>query len=477
MAEKKQTDIFDEDLDALIRQYTGQLDDSPDDSVSNDSGMSLEDVDRLIGEVELDASLYHNTDVLMSSPDLQKLMESDNLDDILSTFTTDTKASAAAPANVLENVRFSSPHDHQHNLSAPSNGSAASGNAAAAHATSFPAQPAQNPASQEHQNATYQPSPARSNPAAQPSAPVPKHSTQILFSPQASDSANTDRKAHPATTIMPDGLPSPDTAQPSLNFPVPLDNHPVSAQTAQQTTVLSPESDPDQQVTDSAALPRKKSGAYVSLGVIVTLLALAGIVGLGILGIRSFQKMFDQSDMKAQWNHTVYPLVATDVPEFNVMEERPPSSNAVVAAGIWSFILNEANKASYEKNELGVMTVPALDVETHIKRMFGPSIQIVHQSIQNPNLNIEYQQSDSNEAGVYHIPSTPPSVAYKPNVIGIDQDTDTNQTIVTVAYMVPLPFLTDEELFSQGEVAKTMRYYYTKDKDLGYLITRVQLSA
>lgn len=225
--------------------------------------------------------------------------------------------------------------------------------------------------------------------------------------------------------------------------------------------------DPQPENADAPA----RSGLYVSLGIIMTVLALIGIVGLSLLAIQGVQKKMNQTQVKQEWNQQVFPLVASDVPDFDLNAGQVPSDNAVLAAGIWAFILSDSN-ANYETNEQGMLTVPALDIELHVKKIFGPEISFTHQSLQEPILQVEYRPLDDIGKGVYLIPATPPTIPYRPNTIEVVEENATSY-LITVSYMRPMPLVSDEELFKTGEVLKTKQFSYTKTSENDRFVTRV----
>ncbi|MBC8609736.1 Uncharacterised protein [uncultured Ruminococcus sp.] len=221
---------------------------------------------------------------------------------------------------------------------------------------------------------------------------------------------------------------------------------------------------------DPAELPSQRTGGkkhrFALLGVVMTLLAVVGVIAVGYFGWGAVSDIFSQKSVKEEFNKITYPLVVVDVPTFESVDKL--DSKVVIAAGIWNFMMNEENKDKYQQDDFGTMTVPDTDIEVYIRKLFGTNVEIVHQQLADTDFTVMYDE----DKHLYYIPEMPQVLPYAPSVQSVTHSGD--DYVVEVGYILPGPFWDITENAQSGEINKTMIYHYQKTKDGDYWIQSVE---
>jgi hypothetical protein len=266
-----------------------------------------------------------------------------------------------------------------------------------------------------------------------------------------------------------------DTADTGKRFKLEITQEVAAAVLAPEPPMEEPEEELEIQTEETAdeleeveaVVPVKTKKRYAVLGLILTLMAVVGLIALGIWGYHFAKGLLNQTDAKEEFNNIVYPLVVVDVPEFDSPDKL--DGKVVVAAGIWNFLMNESNMDKYEKDEMGNLTVPAVDIEVYIRQLFGSKVQIEHQQVS----DFEFYYDPETE--IYQIPASPQVLPYAPSVQSVVH-TGSDYTVV-VGYVLPGPFWNVGEYAVNGDINKTMIYHYQKDENGNYIIQSVERDA
>ena len=159
-------------------------------------------------------------------------------------------------------------------------------------------------------------------------------------------------------------------------------------------------------------IPRHKTSfkrrIYFFLGVFVSIMSIIGIVFSVDFCITTIKKIADNTSQKNQFAQIIFPAVVVDPPTFAEGEKLP--SDIMLTAAIWNIIINE-DKTVYN-SEYGYMTVPASDVEVVATKLFGSDITFAHQTLGDPDLYFEYNESIKS----YIVPISPNYLPYTPVV-------------------------------------------------------------
>lgn len=217
---------------------------------------------------------------------------------------------------------------------------------------------------------------------------------------------------------------------------------------------------------------RKKEPARVSrrvavFGTVVLIFAIIGVVATAIGITKVTTDIIDNKSQKEMFKRTVFPLVILDPPAFDSIDKL--DSRTILSAGIWDFIMFE-DKSKYVKDDLGNMTVPDVDIEAHITKVFGKSAVIEHQELTDSEMQILYDP----EGKVYMIPSAASMMSYVPHIEKVSRKGD--EYTVTVGY-VPSGPVWEGDINGQKyepDADKFLNYILKKNGKDSYIITAVK---
>ncbi|MDD6237080.1 MAG: hypothetical protein PUB00_06840 [Clostridiales bacterium] len=212
--------------------------------------------------------------------------------------------------------------------------------------------------------------------------------------------------------------------------------------------------------TSNQKSTRKKKPARVSrrvavFGTVVLIFAIIGVVATAIGITKVTTDIIENKSQKEMFKRTVFPLVILDPPAFDSIDKL--DSRTILSAGIWDFIMFE-DKSKYVKDDLGNMTVPDVDIEAHITKVFGKSAVIEHQELTDSEMQILYDP----EGKVYMIPSAASMMSYVPRVDKVSRKGD--EYTVTVGYVPSGPVW-------EGDI-NGQKYEPEADKFLNYILKK-----
>lgn len=217
---------------------------------------------------------------------------------------------------------------------------------------------------------------------------------------------------------------------------------------------------------------RKKKPARVSrrvavFGTVVLVFAIIGVVATAIGITKVTTDIIENKSQMEMFKRTVFPLVILDPPAFDSIDKL--DSRTILSAGIWDFIMFE-DKSKYVKDDLGNMTVPDVDIEAHITKVFGKSAVIEHQELTDSEMQILYDP----EGKVYMIPSAASMMSYVPRIEKVSRKGD--EYTVTVGY-VPSGPVWEGDINGQKyepDADKFLNYILKKNGKDSYIITAVK---
>lgn len=198
---------------------------------------------------------------------------------------------------------------------------------------------------------------------------------------------------------------------------------------------------------------RAKQRLFFSLGVFVIVMAIIGCISTVSFVANLAHSIADNSSLKNEFAAFLYPVVASDAPTFDSVENIPNKTK--INCAIWNIILNGEN-STYEKQN-GYMTVPEIDVEQNVKFLFGTSITVEHQTVGDIELLFEYDS----ERKSYTVPESPRYIAYSPYITEISNVGESYT--LTVGYLPPMV----------ASVAGVENIEVNPEKYMQYKVTRV----
>ena len=164
------------------------------------------------------------------------------------------------------------------------------------------------------------------------------------------------------------------------------------------------------------------------------------------------------------------PLGGGSVELYRAIREGVP----LLDAAIWSVIQQNSDSLdTYERDEVGAMYLPTLDIDRAVASLYGPDFHFNYETFTDNGLTFQYVP----EKNAYLLPITSVNGNYSPRVMQIRREGSTKR--VTVGYL---------DLYGSGEIvfdptklepAKYMDYIFTRSGDAYYLtaITESEMKA
>ncbi len=194
---------------------------------------------------------------------------------------------------------------------------------------------------------------------------------------------------------------------------------------------------------------------YMLFGVVVTLLAIVGLVSTVGFAIDKIKAFADNTQQKNEFAKFVYPIVICDPAPFN--QTIKLRSDTMITAALWDIILYE-DKAKYE-TEFDMIVVPEVDVEQHCANLFGTGLSVEHQSVLGADIQFYYDETIKS----YRIPSNPKYFTYSPYVEEITRVGE--RYTLLVGYVSPTPAWLTLDENDEPVSDKYMEYVVSKRGD------------
>ncbi|MCD7730107.1 MAG: hypothetical protein LUI05_01245 [Oscillospiraceae bacterium] len=168
---------------------------------------------------------------------------------------------------------------------------------------------------------------------------------------------------------------------------------------------------------------------YMLLGIIISLLAIVGLVSTVNFSIDKIKAFADNTQQKNEFAKFIYPIVICDPAPFDQTVKL--RSDTMLTAAIWDIILYE-DKSKYE-SDFDYIIVPEVDVEQHATKLFGSGLSFSHESILGADISFYYEEDIKS----YRIPSNPKYFTYSPYIEEITRVGE--RYTLTVGYVSPTP--------------------------------------
>ena len=210
--------------------------------------------------------------------------------------------------------------------------------------------------------------------------------------------------------------------------------------------------EPEMPVSNPEGFRRK---LYMLFGMIVTVLAIVGLVATINFAVDKVKAFADNTQQKNEFAKFVYPIVICDPAPFN--QTIKLRSDTMITAALWDIILYE-DKSKYE-TEFDMIVVPEVDVEQHCTNLFGTGLSVEHQSVLGADIQFYYDETIKS----YRVPANPKFFTYSPYVEEITRVGE--RYTLLVGYVSPTPaWLTLDE--NEEPVSdKYMEYVVSKRGD------------
>lgn len=207
------------------------------------------------------------------------------------------------------------------------------------------------------------------------------------------------------------------------------------------------------------------------LGAVICVLVVIGLWSVISSGIGLAAQLFDDTEEREEFEQRLQTLVSLDPEPFDSLETA--NRARLLDAAIWSVIQkNTDNMNAYERDEVGAMYLPTIDVDQEISALYGPDFQFQHETFTDHELTFQYVP----EKSAYLLPITSANGAYLPRVMDIRRENGGKR--VTVGYL---------DVYGSGDIVfditklepvKYLDYIFTRSGGEYYLtaITQSEMS-
>lgn len=218
----------------------------------------------------------------------------------------------------------------------------------------------------------------------------------------------------------------------------------------------------------------KRRGKYAyaaPLGMLISLLAIVGIVAVVFTGISAIQNATDAAELKEEFYYFLEPVLAYNPEPFENIQETEQDAFLSAAAYRVSLaeqvrMLVEADESCrYAVDDQGRIAVPLAELEASYNALFGPASPLTHRSLEDDGLTF------SNADNCYYVPFQSLSTGYVPVVDSVKHRGNTYT--VRVGFVANNDIKLDAHGNSLEPTADMATYYQTYtllEYDGGYFI-------
>ena len=215
---------------------------------------------------------------------------------------------------------------------------------------------------------------------------------------------------------------------------------------------------------EHARLHRRR--ARQTLGLLIAVLALVGIVTVVRAGVKGVATLFDDTQQKAEYEDRLEGLVLFDPLPFDGIENIDDLTlrEAAVWGCVYSIQETQGSFDNYNTDpDTEQLLLPSVEVDAYLARLVGPSFKLTHRSFEMEDMTIEFDESSQ----CYRIPVTGTVGYYRAVVTKLFKRS--GQLHVTVGY-IPTSS-TDDSIINQSSDTPTkyMDYLFERQSGSWYL--------
>lgn len=181
---------------------------------------------------------------------------------------------------------------------------------------------------------------------------------------------------------------------------------------------------------------RRRRRLRQMLGAAVCFLVVIGLGSVISGGVGLAAKLFDDTKEREALEQRLQTLVSLDPDPFDSLEEA--NRARLLDAAIWSVIQQNSDRLeTYERDEIGAMYLPTLDIDRAVASLYGPDFRFTYDTFSDNGLTFQYVP----EKSAYLLPITSVNGSYAPRVMRIRRENGGRR--VTVGYL---------DVYSSGEL-------------------------
>jgi len=205
----------------------------------------------------------------------------------------------------------------------------------------------------------------------------------------------------------------------------------------------------------------RRRRAALPVAIISYALMLVGLVAVVLWAVGVVRGIAANTSKREEYEDFIRPIVMMDPIPFDDISEADPAF--VREAALWA-ALSDKKRDSYAVDDLGLLLLPATDVNVAAAKLFGPDASVEHMSFEDLDGTYLYDP----EIAAYRVPAISKN-ADSPLVESVSREGDT--TVLRVGYVAPGTIWTTQRKDSDGRILpeKTMLYRLAKTKDSYYV--------
>ena len=201
------------------------------------------------------------------------------------------------------------------------------------------------------------------------------------------------------------------------------------------------------------------------VGALFIVFAVWGMLSAVFYTCKSISSLFDDSVERGRYESFISPVVMVDPAPFTIIENL--EDELLLQSTMWAALTGE-NRGVYTYDDVGLLLVPASDLDVAAVKLYGPNVKLVHRSFDDKDASYLYDP----EISAYRVPSVS-KVAYSPYVEDITKNSDKTITL-KVGYVAP-GNMWSTDTTEESDVPKPEKYmlYTLSEWDQGYYISSV----
>ena len=215
---------------------------------------------------------------------------------------------------------------------------------------------------------------------------------------------------------------------------------------------------------EHARLHRRR--ARQTLGLLIAVLALVGIVTVVRAGVKGVATLFDDTQQKAEYEDRLEGLVLFDPLPFDGIENIDDLTlrEAAVWGCVYSIQETQGSFDNYNTDpDTEQLLLPSVDVDAYLAKLVGPSFKLTHKSFEMDDMTVEFDETTQ----CYKIPVTGSVGTFRATVTRLFKKDGLLH--VTVGY-IPNQNATDSILTTTSDTpVKYMDYLFSRQSGSWYL--------
>lgn len=201
------------------------------------------------------------------------------------------------------------------------------------------------------------------------------------------------------------------------------------------------------------------------VGVVVTILAIVGLITLVAFAINGIGDAIERSKKFEEYENLLTPVVLIDPDTFDDITKADMSQ--LIEISIWSLLKSDITPDSYESTDGGIL-VPKEAVEAEFVKLFGTEVIPSHTTVEGYGMDFVYDSAK----GAYTVPLTGVTPLYTPDII--DKTTLPNSIVLTVACLAGDAWEQGENGEMKAPTPDKHLKITLREKDGNYYISAIQ---